>query len=96
LDKNVKKLRSRELHALAARHKRETLAAYVGRDFPVLWEGEGELLGDGRRRFGGYTPNMLRVVTDVASDECLTNRIATARMEAVSEGGEQLIGTVIS
>ena len=96
LDKHIKKLRSRELHALAARHKRETLAAYLGRDFPVLWEGEGELMGDGRRRFGGYTPNMLRVVTDVASDEFLTNRICLTRLDALEEHGEHLIGTLAS
>ena len=96
LDKRVKKLRSRELHALAARHKRETLSAYLGRDFPVLWEGKGELMGDGRRRFGGYTPNMLRVVTDVASDEFLTNRICLTRLDALDEHGEHLMGTLAS
>jgi threonylcarbamoyladenosine tRNA methylthiotransferase MtaB len=74
LHKSMKTQRSRELHVLAARHKRETLAAYVGREFPVLWEGDGELLDSGKRRFSGYTPNMSRVAAEVASDESLTKR----------------------
>ena len=95
LHKHVKQQRSRELHALAARHKRATLAAHVKREFPVLWEGDGELLSDGKRRFSGYTPNMLRVVTDTAPGESLTNRIGMTRIDALAANGEQVIGTLL-
>lgn len=95
LHKRIKTQRSRELHLLAARHKRETLATYVGREFPVLWEGDGELLDSGKRRFSGYTPNMSRVVTEVASDESLTNRICVTRLDALAGSGEHLVGTVV-
>ncbi|MDH3713824.1 MAG: tRNA (N(6)-L-threonylcarbamoyladenosine(37)-C(2))-methylthiotransferase MtaB [Gammaproteobacteria bacterium] len=95
LDKRIKKQRSSELHVLAARHKRETLAAYVGRELPVLWEGDGELLDGGKRRFSGYTPNMLRVVTDAAQGESLTNRICMTRIDSLAEHGERLSGTLV-
>jgi len=92
VDQRIKKQRSRELHTLAGRHKRATLAAYAGREPAVLWEGDGEPLEDGTRRFQGYTPNMLRVAAVVPESERLTNRICRTRIEALSEDGSVLIG----
>ncbi len=94
LPKRTKQQRSRELHDLAARHKRETLRAHLGREFPVLWEGEGELLESGKRRFSGYTPNMLRVVTDTMANDSLTNRICATRIDALAASGDHVIGSV--
>ncbi len=93
VDQRIKKQRSRELHTLAGRHKRSTLAAYAGREPAVLWEGDGEPLEDGTRRFQGYTPNMLRVAAVVPESERLTNRICRTRIEALSEDGSVLIGS---
>lgn len=95
LHKRVKKQRSRELHTLARRHKYVTLEAYVGREFSVLWEGEGDPVGNGRRRFSGYTPNMLRVSTEAPESASLTNCITMTRMKAIGDCGELLHGTLV-
>ncbi len=47
---------------------------------------------NGRRRFFGYTPNMLRVAAEVLPGEPLTNRISMTRIEALAEQGNHLIG----
>ena len=77
---DVKRARSRELHTIAARMKAETLARYVGRTLPVLWEGPGEDLGPSGRRWTGYTPNYLRVETIQPRDIDLDNRILPAHL----------------
>jgi threonylcarbamoyladenosine tRNA methylthiotransferase MtaB len=65
-----------ELGALAARMKEEHLARAIGQTRPVLWESsERAAIGDGGRRFSGYTDTYLRVETDVAAEVGLRNRI---------------------
>jgi threonylcarbamoyladenosine tRNA methylthiotransferase MtaB len=57
IDPEVIRARSRELHALGERIKRQVLAGYVGRRLPVLIEGR-----HGDQGWAGYTPNFLRVI----------------------------------
>ena len=86
----VKKARSREMHALDRRVKRETLEKHVGRRYPVLIEGryQGEADGD----WFGYTPNYLPVrllhmkITDPV------NRILDIRLDGVHPEGDSLTG----
>lgn len=83
----VKKQRSRELHGLAEAMKRQTFGAYLGRTFPVLWEGHVQHLGNGLQRVFGYTPNYLRVATEVEDGQALENRILPARLYATDDTG---------
>ncbi len=92
----IKRARSREMHAIAARMKAETLAHYVGREVQVLWEGPGEPLPSGEIQWTGYTPNYLRVVTVQPSDRNLDNRILRVRLTAVAgDPPDHLVGEII-
>lgn len=82
---DVKKQRSRELHALAETLKQQTFEHYLGNIFPVLWEGHIEPLENGLQRVYGYTPNYLRVSADVHDGKALENRILPARLLACSQ-----------
>ncbi|HUH01458.1 MAG TPA: tRNA (N(6)-L-threonylcarbamoyladenosine(37)-C(2))-methylthiotransferase MtaB [Kofleriaceae bacterium] len=90
---DLKRARSRELHALAAEMKAAHLAGYRGQTRPVLWEGIGQPGPAGRLAWSGYTDNYLRVRTDVAAGTELENVIAPALLAAVE--GEFLTATVI-
>ena len=92
----VKKARSRAMHALAARMKKETLARYLGRDFPVLWEGPGQPTDSGRVRWRGYTPNYLQVTTLTDAGVSLDNRILPVRLTGL-EGAppDHVVGEVL-
>lgn len=81
LPKDVRRARSRELHALGEEMKAEHLDRFVGTERPVLWEGSPEVVQDGLRWLG-YTDNYLRVsaITEPGLD--LENRI-----EPTSLGG---------
>lgn len=87
----TKKLRSRQMHELAATMKRQRLAAEVDSIRPVLWEGAGVADGD-QRVWSGYTDNYLRVRTRAAADANLENRITPTRLVAVDASGQELIG----
>lgn len=88
----TKKDRSRQMHALGRRMKRETLARLVGRRLPILVEGpygdppEGEWFG--------YTPNYLPVRIGADETEDPTNRILDLRLETVHKDGGHLIGNL--
>jgi len=75
----IKRARSQQMHAIAARMKAERLAHFVGDIRPVLWEG-GEQQADGRVRWSGYTDNYLRVETTVPAAADLENRILPAAL----------------
>ena len=92
----VIKHRVQQLHRIAGEQKRANLTRYLGRKFPVLWEEGNESQGDGNRIFPGYTPNYLRVETTAGPGRDLCRQIATARMVALSENGDCLIGELAS
>ena len=76
----LKRARSREIHAIAARMKAETLARHTGTLHHVLWEGPGELLNSGKVRWSGYTENYLRVETIQPASIALENHILPVRL----------------
>jgi len=86
----IKKVRSREMHALGRRMKRATLQAFVDRRLPVLIEGRfgGEEGGD----WFGYTPGYLPVRVRMQAGEHPANRIAEVLLDGVDPDGESLIG----
>ncbi len=85
----IKQARSRRLHALAARLRREALEQHLGRTEPVLWETFHEQ--EGERIFFGYTPNYLRVQMAVPKGVDLTNAIHSARLVGLTPAGDMLV-----
>lgn len=77
----VKKQRSRELHVLAETLKQQTFARYLGKVFPVLWEGQIQALENGWQKVCGYTPNYLRVAAEVHDSQALVNRLLPALLK---------------
>jgi threonylcarbamoyladenosine tRNA methylthiotransferase MtaB len=83
----VKRARSRELHSLGQRMKRDLLAAQLGRTRPVLVEG---MRRDERGTFAaGFTPNYLPVRLRGA-DTGLVNQTLQVRLESLTSDGEAL------
>jgi threonylcarbamoyladenosine tRNA methylthiotransferase MtaB len=81
----TKRERSRELHRLAQEMKRANLERFLGRRFPVLIEDQ-----DPKGRWGGYTPNFLRVSLPDAIEPALGNQIRAMRLDALDAAGETL------
>ncbi len=78
----IKKQRSAAMHRLAAQMKAEHLQRALGQQRAVLWEGAGEPVRPGIRRWLGYTDNYLRVETLAPDDQQLENTITTTRLQA--------------
>lgn len=85
----VKKARSQELHRLAERHRQAMLRRFVGREFPVLWEG-ARTGKDGRAEIYGYTPNYLKVGMAAPDGAALSYRITPVRLAGLADGGDYL------
>ena len=92
VDKQTQRLRSRQLHELGAKMKRQHLERFVGQTRQVLWERAGEVGEDSRRRWQGYTDNFLRVETSVEAELSLENTILPTTLSARDD--EKLLGTL--
>jgi threonylcarbamoyladenosine tRNA methylthiotransferase MtaB len=88
----TKRDRSREMHEVGHRMKREILASFVGRRLPVLLEGRYSNAPSGD--WFGYTPNYLPVRVRPRSSECPVNQILGVRLDGVHEKGESLLGSL--
>lgn len=94
---DVKRARSRQMHAIAARHKAAHLARFLGEARPVLWEGEGTVQADGLVRWSGYSDNYLRVETTLPPGPDLENRITPAHLiSTLGEPAERLVAATKS
>jgi len=91
---DIKRARSRQLHAIGQRMKRDILARHVGRTLPVLIEGAyNPSDADGQHRDqAGYTPNYLMVRIRNDGNGALGNQIRGVRIDAISDDGEYLLG----
>jgi len=76
----IKKQRSQQLHKSAEQMKQQFMNENIGQEYPVLWEGQTELLENGKMRVYGYTPNYLRVACEIGSHESIENRIISCRL----------------
>ena len=85
------KQRSSELHQLASRMKRAVLEHHVGQVLPVLWERAIGPCEAGWVQYHGYTPNYLKVSTQVPFGENLENEIRTTLLTSISDGGVSLL-----
>lgn len=86
----VKKARSRELHELAAKMKRDTLESYTDRTFSVLVEGHT----DGH--WYGHTPNFLPVRIPGEIEDKLSNRILDIETAGITDAGDSLTGRFVT
>jgi threonylcarbamoyladenosine tRNA methylthiotransferase MtaB len=77
--------RSRRLHELGADLERRFNSRFVGRRFEVLWE-TAEDLGPSLR-WGGLTPNYIRVSTETDTETDLLNTITPTIITEVVPGG---------
>lgn len=91
VDPDTRRLRSRQLHRLAADHRRETLERHLDRPLSMLVEGEQGVAVDGRRRWVGYSANYLKLEVLAAADAGLDNRILEVESRSLSDDGERLI-----
>jgi threonylcarbamoyladenosine tRNA methylthiotransferase MtaB len=90
VDRALKRARSAQLHAIAARHRQAFLGRHVGPEYEVLIE---ERSGSGAdAHWSGYTPNYLRVELPAAPGQDLANRIVRVRTEGVAADGGSLRG----
>ena len=90
---SIRKERSRELHELMYRMKRNALEGCIGKTVEVLWESSMEEQ-DEEKFVHGYTPAYQRVVTPVDRHNHLCNEITRTRITGVSDCGTLLTGTV--
>lgn len=87
IDSSTKRLRSREMHALAAELKRQALDNMVGQPVEVLWEREVDI---NSHTWSGYTPHYHRIQ---ASDPDLQESSVTGiEVRSVSDDGQLLVG----
>ncbi|HXK56693.1 MAG TPA: MiaB/RimO family radical SAM methylthiotransferase, partial [Gammaproteobacteria bacterium] len=91
--REVIRARSRQLHEIGKRMKREVLRRYIGRRFAVLIEGAPSVKND---LLAGYTPNFLRVFIDNRdATGNLSNCIREVRCREISAGGDALVGELL-
>ncbi len=92
---DIKKMRSVELHRLAADMKRDYLQKHINKEFPILWESGSNAEQTGTTRYFGYTPNFVRTQIDIDSSEVLTNTIQQARITCVNPNGENVLAVIL-
>ncbi len=99
VDNDIKKQRSRELHALAANMKQKMLASQKGLIVDVLWEQE-KTNDAGQQIYTGYAPNYLKVETVLnnaisESTGALKNTITQVQINGFSTETLNLQGTLL-
>ena len=89
----VKKQRSRQLHELASKLKRETLQRQIGKEFEVLFESSDS--NNSQSSFSGYTNNFLRAEVDYSGKASLENEIKKVKVVSVNDEGDTLKGELV-
>ncbi len=95
----IKKQRSRELHALADKMKQEMLAKQAGLLVDVLWEQEKQD-AEGNMIYTGYAPNYLKVENRATQTHnkpyhSLKNTISKTKINGFSKDSLNLQGVII-
>lgn len=86
VDRETKRERSRQLHALAASSTRSVLSNHIERTCAVLVE---QRLNNGN--WSGYAPNFLRIELAGTADAELENQIVTATTASIDDSGNHLV-----
>ena len=93
---DVIKARCKELEQVNKSMREQTMSAYLGQTFEVLFESYSVDLDSNEKRFFGYTENYLRVAVDVAGGgESLAGTIHKIKLDRVEENAEFVIGSSI-
>jgi threonylcarbamoyladenosine tRNA methylthiotransferase MtaB len=92
VDEATRRRRAGELQRLSDTLTARTLGRFVGRDLAVLVEGDSVDLGNGLRRWEGYSPSFLRCAFAAPARPDLTGRIVCVRTEAIDADGTRLVG----
>ena len=82
----IKKQRSKQLHGLAEKMKRQFATENLNKEFSVLWEGHKKEIEAGQHLVFGYTPNYLRVACKIPNTESIENKIISAELKSIDEG----------
>jgi threonylcarbamoyladenosine tRNA methylthiotransferase MtaB len=98
VDRETKRRRSEQLHALAAQTRRAVLADQVGKTVDILVEQrvDTDMPDNTVGNWAGYAPNFVRVELAGTADAALDNRIVTASVTSISADGERLLASPIS
>jgi len=94
VDEAVKKFRSQQLHALAAKLKQQFYEKQLDRHIDILWEGQKKD-ENGRLIFTGYTPNFCKVESNGENDVLLEGRVKTTQLLNYSLERSVLKGKVL-
>jgi threonylcarbamoyladenosine tRNA methylthiotransferase MtaB len=92
IDKETKKLRSQQLHALADKLKTDAMQQQIGQRVAVMWERSSQQLANGQTRFIGHTPNYHRIYVDLPSQYNIGNRVIDTEIIAVDDAS--LVGAI--
>ena len=95
ISKARKKLRSRQMHTLAARMKKNYLENAIGRTVPVLWESDRTRNESGSFNYTGYTSDYTRAQTTVPGGIQLANSIIEARISSINESNDAVLATLV-
>jgi threonylcarbamoyladenosine tRNA methylthiotransferase MtaB len=81
----IKKQRSKQLHALAETMKQQFATENINQDFAVLWEGHKKEIAEDQHLVFGYTPNYLRAACKIPNTESIENKIINAELKSIDE-----------
>jgi len=85
LPHEIKKQRSQQLHAVAAKMKQDFIDSQLGQTLAVLWEAHREPQHNGSELVFGYTPNYLRVACEINPNENLENQIIPVQLTHIND-----------
>lgn len=85
IENEIKKIRSKKMHLVANKVKREQLEKMLSTTCDVLFEGVGRKEVNGQYLYYGYTPNYHKVVMKLAEDFSISNQIIRCRVISVDE-----------
>jgi threonylcarbamoyladenosine tRNA methylthiotransferase MtaB len=85
---DVKKLRSKELHLIAADLKSQFFNKFIDQEVDVLWESDFDRLEGGQLRFWGHTPNYIKVAVDVPESVDLSQQIVRVKLNKIAIRGD--------
>ncbi len=92
LNRDTIRGRSEALHQLGCSMKRDYMSQFIGRQFPVLIEGNPQTTPT---QLNGYTPNFLRVSAPANGEVHYTNQIKNIQLTALNDDGDTLIGHLL-
>lgn len=89
---DIKRERSRELHALAAIQKQKFMESQLGCQAKVLWEGVSP---SKQSKIYGYTENYTRVGLDSDDSHSLSNTISSCALNSVDPEGQHVLASAL-